>query len=100
MPATLTALRRAGPGRVALDVDGRPWRTVPDDVVVRARLVAGLELDRETLRLVRRELARARGLQTAGRAYKTPDVLKAILQQRFNNLASNEPTGTGYQNWR
>ena len=61
----LTALRRAGPGRVALEVDGEPWRRVPDEVVVRAGLAVGLELDRPTLRRVRKELARARGMAVA-----------------------------------
>jgi SOS response regulatory protein OraA/RecX len=87
VPATLTALRRAAPGRVALEVDGRPWRTVPDDVVVRARLVAGLELDRETLRLVRRELARARGLRTAGRALARRDLSARRLEERVARTA-------------
>ena len=66
--ATLTALRRAGPGRVALELDGRPWRTVPDDVVVRCGLHAGLALDRARLRSSRTELQRAEALATAGRA--------------------------------
>ena len=44
-------------GRVALEVDGAPWRTVPDDVVVRARLALGQRLDRPALREIRRELA-------------------------------------------
>ena len=56
-PARLTALRRVGGGRVALEVDGAPWRTVPDDVVVRARLALGLELDRPVLREIRRSSA-------------------------------------------
>jgi SOS response regulatory protein OraA/RecX len=66
--AVLTALRRAREGRVALEVDGRPWRTVPDEVVVRCSLHAGLTLDRPRLRLLRTELRRAEALATAGRA--------------------------------
>jgi regulatory protein len=66
--ATLTALRRTRAGRVALEVDGQPWRTVPDDVVVRCGLHAGLTLDRPRLRLLRTELRRAESLATAGRA--------------------------------
>jgi regulatory protein len=66
--ASLTALREAGPGRVALEVDGRPWRTVPAAVVARAGLAEGVELDRPTLRRVRSELVRGRALGIAGRA--------------------------------
>lgn len=66
--ATLTALRRARPGLVALEVDGHPWRTVPDDVVVRCGLHAGLPLDRPSLRLLRTELRRVEALAAAGRA--------------------------------
>jgi len=70
----LTALRRAGPGRVALELDGRPWRTVPDDVVVRTGLAAGTALERPVLRALRTELRRARALGVAGRALARRDL--------------------------
>jgi SOS response regulatory protein OraA/RecX len=79
----LTRLRRAGPGRVALEVDGRPWRTVPDVVVARAGLTAGLELDRPTLRRVRTELARARAGAVAGRALARRDLTVHELEERL-----------------
>jgi SOS response regulatory protein OraA/RecX len=79
----LTRLRRAGPGRVALEVDGRPWRTVPDEVVVRAGLAAGLELDRPTLRRVRTELARVRANAVAGRALARRDLTVHELETRL-----------------
>jgi regulatory protein len=79
----LTKLRRAGPGRVALEVDGRPWRTVPDEVVVRAGLSAGLELDRPTLRRVRAELARARAHAVAGRALARRELSAHELEARL-----------------
>jgi SOS response regulatory protein OraA/RecX len=81
--ARLTALRRAGPGRVALEVDGRPWRTVPDDVVVRTGLAAGVALERPLLRLLRRELARARALDVAGRALARRDLSERELGLRL-----------------
>jgi regulatory protein len=79
----LTALRRAGPGRVALEVDGRSWRAVPDDVVVRARLAAGVELDRPTLRRIREELVRARAVRVAARAVSRRDVSVRELADRL-----------------
>lgn len=79
----LTALRRAGPGRVALEVDGVRWRVVSDDVVVRAGLAAGQNLDRATLRRVGRELRRADALARAGRTLARRDVSEASLRARL-----------------
>jgi SOS response regulatory protein OraA/RecX len=84
---TLTSLRRSAPGRITLEVDGRPWRTVPDSVVLRAGLAAGLALDRETLRLIRRELARARGFAAAGRVLAGGDASAHRLTQRVERAA-------------
>jgi regulatory protein len=81
--AVLTAMRRAGPGRVALEVDGRPWRTVPDDVVVRCGLHAGLALDRPRLRSLRSELRRAEALATAGRALAKAPQSRRRLGERL-----------------
>ena len=64
MPS-VTALR-ARRGRVEVEVDGSPWRTLPLEVVGRSGLLVGLELDRPRLRLVRRELRRAEALAAAG----------------------------------
>ncbi len=82
MPA-LTALREAGPGRVALEVDGQPWRTVPAAVVVCAGLSEGLELDRPTLRRVRAELVRGRALGVAGRALARRELSTHELSARL-----------------
>ena len=81
--AEVTALRRAAPGRVAIEVDGRPWRTVPDDVVVAARLTAGVELDRATLRLIRAGLVRARAVGVAGRALARRDLSRGEVAARL-----------------
>ena len=81
--ATLTALRRSSSGRVALEVDGRPWRTVPDDVVVRCGLHAGLALDRARLRSLRTELQRAEALATAGRALARAPLSRRRLSERL-----------------
>jgi len=81
--AKLTALRRARPGTVLLEVDGEPWRTVPDDVVVRCRLAAGVELERPLLRLLRRELRHAEALELAGRTLRRRDLSRRRLSERL-----------------
>jgi SOS response regulatory protein OraA/RecX len=87
----LTALRRAGPGRVALEVDGRPWRTVPDDVVVRTGLGAGTALERPVLRALRRELQRARALGVAGRALARRDLSAEEVGRRLERAGVAAP---------
>ena len=82
--AELTALRRARPGLVALEVDGRAWRLVPDDVVARAGLVGGMELDRAALRRLRTELSRSRGFAVAGKALARRDRSLASLRGRLH----------------
>ena len=79
----LTALRRAGPGRVALELDGQPWRTVPDDVVVRAGLGTGMALERPVLRTLRRELQRAGG-SGGGRALARRDLSAQEVARRLD----------------
>jgi regulatory protein len=66
--ATVTALRPARPGRVLVELDGEPWRTVSLDVAARSGLELGLELDRAHLRTLRRELRRAKALDAGARA--------------------------------
>jgi regulatory protein len=81
---TLTAVRRTRPGRVALEVDGQPWRVVPDDVVVRCGLRPGIELDRPLLRELRRALRRAEALEAAVRTVSRRDVSTRRLRQRLD----------------
>jgi regulatory protein len=79
----LTALRRSRPGRVALEVDGRPWRVVPDEVVARCGLSAGRELERSLLRAIRRELRRVEALDVAARALSRRDLSRRRLAERL-----------------
>ena len=79
----LTAVRRARPGRVELEVDGRRWRVVPDEVVLRCGLAAGMELDRPLLRALRRELRRAEALGAAVRTVSRRDVSTQRLHDRL-----------------
>jgi regulatory protein len=81
---TLTAVRRSRPGRVALEVDGRPWRIVPDDVVVRCGLRPGLELERPVLRDLRRALRRSEALEVAVRTVSRRDVSARRLRRRLD----------------
>jgi SOS response regulatory protein OraA/RecX len=79
----VTALRDDRRGRVAVELDGAPWRVLPVDVVVRSGLSEGLKLDRMTLRAVRRELRRAEALAAAGRALRRRDLSRRRLAERL-----------------
>lgn len=81
----LTALRRIRPGSVALEVDGSPWRVVPDEVVVKTGLVRGALLDRPLLRRFRTELRRAEALRAAGRQVARGDVARQRLEERLRS---------------
>jgi len=82
-PAVITALRRAGPGQVALEVSGQPWRVVPEEVALAAGLRAGLFLDRDALRRLRRELRRVEAMQAAVRALSRCDLTRERLEERL-----------------
>ena len=84
---TVTALREDRRGRVSVELDGRPWRVLPVDVVVRAGVVQGRTLDRPALRLLRRELRRAEALRASARALRSRDLSTARLQQRLAGAA-------------
>jgi SOS response regulatory protein OraA/RecX len=79
----VTALRARGAGRVAVDVDGEHWRTLPAEVVVRVGLASGIELERPLLRALRRELRRHRALTTATRALRTRPLSARRLDERL-----------------
>jgi SOS response regulatory protein OraA/RecX len=84
---TVTALRDAPRGRVAVELDGAPWRVLPIDVVVRASLSEGRTLDRPALRELRRELRRAEALHVAGRALRHRDLSRHRLAERLERAA-------------
>lgn len=82
--ARVTALRERRGGRlVDVELDGSPWRALPLDVVVRASLREGLDLDRPRLRELRRELRRAEALAVATRALSHRDLSRARLEERL-----------------
>ena len=84
---TVTALREDRRGRVAVELDGRPWRVLPADVVVRAGVVQGRALDRPALRLLRRELRRDEAVRKATRVLRTRDVSATRLEQRLTRAS-------------
>jgi regulatory protein len=80
---TVTALRERRRGRVEVELDGAPWRTLPVDVVARSGLGVGLTVDRTALRVLRRELRRAEALGVATRALRTRDLSRRELSERL-----------------
>jgi SOS response regulatory protein OraA/RecX len=84
---TVTALRDDRRGRVAVELDGVPWRVLPVDVVVRSGLSEGGRLDRAALRTVRRELRRVEALAVAGRALRRRDLSRRRLAERLERAA-------------
>jgi SOS response regulatory protein OraA/RecX len=80
---TVTAVRERLRGRVEVELDGAPWRTLPADAVVRCGLLAGRELDRETARALARDLRRAKALAQAARALRHRDFSRQALAERL-----------------
>src|SRR5918911_4216408 len=87
--ARITNLWREGrrSDRVAVDLDGSPWRTLPLEVVVRTPLQAGSELDRERARTLRRELRRHEALAASAVALRPRDLSTRRLEQRLERRA-------------
>jgi SOS response regulatory protein OraA/RecX len=95
---TVTALRERRRGRVDVELDGAPWRTLPVDVVARSGLCVGRALDRPALRLLRRELRRAEALGVATKALRTRDLSRRELSERLtgrvDRAAADETVAT------
>jgi SOS response regulatory protein OraA/RecX len=83
MAPKVTALRARRGGRVLVEIDGRDWRELPEDVIVRASLTPGTELDRPRLREVARERRRAQALAAAGRTLRARDLPARALDVRL-----------------
>jgi SOS response regulatory protein OraA/RecX len=82
---TVTALRAAGRQRVAVELDGEPWRTLPVEAVVTAGLASGVELDRRRARDLARELRRLSALRTATAALRRRDRSALELRERLGD---------------
>jgi len=87
--AVITALRERPRGRVEVDLDGRSWRLVPADAVVRTGLVVGRALDRETARALARELRRSRALAVALRALRYGEYSRSRLETRLQGRGAS-----------
>lgn len=83
MTPTVTGLRERKRGRVAIELDGRPWRVLPAEAVVRAGLTVGRRLDRQAARELAREVRRARALAQATRTLATSARSRRELEQRL-----------------
>ena len=79
----VTALRGERRDRVAVELDGAAWRVLPLEVVGRAGLRVGGELDRARARVVRRELRRHEALAVSSRALRHRDLSTRRLEQRL-----------------
>jgi SOS response regulatory protein OraA/RecX len=79
----VTGLRERKGGRVAVELDARPWRVLPIDVVVRTGLGVGRRLDRPLARELARELRRAKALKAATRSLSASDRSRRDLEQRL-----------------
>jgi regulatory protein len=79
----VTALR-ARQGRVAVELDGAPWRTLPVAAALEAGLAVGLVLDREHARVLGRTLRRHRARDTAVRALARREHSRASLDARLD----------------
>jgi len=80
---TVTSLRSVRPGRVLVHLDGEPWRTLPLEALVRAGIGVGAELDRQRLRVLRRELRRLEALDVATAALRSSDRSAAEITGRL-----------------
>lgn len=80
---TVTGLREQKRGRVAVELDGRPWRVLPADAVVRTGLAVGRRLDRHKARELAREVRRAHALAQAKRTLATSGRSRRDLEQRL-----------------
>ena len=79
----VTALRERSRGRVKVDLDGKAWRLIPADAVVRTGLVVGRALDRETARALAQELRRSGALAVALRALRYGEYSRSRLETRL-----------------
>jgi SOS response regulatory protein OraA/RecX len=81
--ATVTGLRERKRGRVAVELDGKPWRVLPADAVVRTALTVGRKLDRPKARELAREVRRAKALAAAKRSLAASGRSERALEQRL-----------------
>lgn len=79
----ITGLREVSASEVLVDLDGASWRKIPLVAAARAGLSVGKRLEREDLRLLRRELRRAEALTKATRMLARRPLPRALLEDRL-----------------
>jgi len=87
---TVTALHERKRARVGVELDGRPWRVLPTDVVVRVGLRVGRPLDRHTACELARELRRARALAQATRLLRSSGRSRGELERRLSRARHSD----------
>jgi regulatory protein len=80
----VTAIRPDRRGRVEVELDHARWRVLPAEVVARAGLREGTDLDRASLRRLRRELRRHEAVALAARALRHRDLSRVALEERLD----------------
>ena len=83
MAPTVTRLQHERPGWVTVELDGISWRTLAAEVVLRAGLAPGVELDRRRALTVARERRRLEALGMAGKALARRELTRAELTERL-----------------
>ena len=84
MVPVVTALRKTGRDRIAVDLDGMPWRVLPAESVLAAGLNKGCILDRTRARKLRTELRRFEARTAALAALSHSDHTVATLRGRLD----------------
>ncbi|MGD0272385.1 MAG: RecX family transcriptional regulator [Gaiellaceae bacterium] len=79
----ITGLREISTSEVLVELDGALWRKIPLVAAARAGLSVGKRLEREDLRLIRRELRRAEALTKATRMLACRPLPRALLEDRL-----------------
>lgn len=79
----ITALRKTGRDRVAVELDGAPWRVLPAECVLAAGLDPGVPLDRGRARRLGTELRRIEARSAALVALGHTDHTVATLRRRL-----------------
>ncbi|MBD0348259.1 MAG: RecX family transcriptional regulator [Thermoleophilia bacterium] len=74
-----------------MEVDGRPWRTLPVAAIAAAGLYTGCELDRERLRRLARARRRAEALDAAAGALRR----RALSEQEIDQRLARRGVPTG-----
>jgi regulatory protein len=79
----VTGIRKTGRDRVAVELDGAPWRVLPTEPVVAAGVRTGVALDRERARRLRTELRRVEARDAALSALSRTDQTTATLLSKL-----------------